>query len=346
MTKQLNLDRELIDSTIQNYFQNKCFFEKKSLKSSVQYIIKSENLETEITLAFYLINDGTTTITYKLGKNQIEGEKLALFLKEKCVSDHRKNVSLNIGKNFSKSDFDDFLEYLKLDLDNKILIDIEQVAHGIKYKIKHIEKEDGITLTLYNLGTLCMQGKPLFLFNYTMSYFIEIGALSIKDYGTTIHKVTLNINVLEELEKEIPKAYPIIGTKLKNIMSSTLFIKNIDVELLDYSFVVFPILRGVEGVLKDLIIRYKISDAVNLKTFNMFQEDSSSKIYSLKPEYERNINSEEKLNKLNELYNFYYRHRHQLFHVGNFDFGTRLLNNKHEALSLITEAIEHIENNY
>lgn len=345
MTKNLNINRADIHKVVNDYFEGNCEIVPKILKETThQYNIQSENLEKNILLTFYFNCNGTTSIQYAQGKNPTQGKELAYYIKEKCVKDSRENVSLNLAKNITIFDFNDFIEYLKLEMEDSIKIESEKKETNTIYRIKHLKFEDSIILNLFTNGTLQIQGKPLFLFNYITNYFIEIGTLLIKDYGTEIHKVELKKDILKELESELPKSYSYFGKNLKNIMSSTLFVKNIDTDLHDYSFITFPILRGIEGVLKELTIRYGILKSGD-KTFHMFDKDSNSGIYSLNPKYNANVPSSAKIDSLNDLYNFYSKHRHTLFHVEQIDLGTRLLS-KADAINITNDAILYIENNY
>ena len=345
MTKNLNMNRENINTAISEYFKGNCKISLRTLKENTyQYDIQSENLEKNILLTFFFNCNGTTTIQYSQGKNQVEGKNLAFHIKEKCVKDHRENASLILAKNIPALEVEDFFEYLNLEIKDFIEVEKEIKETSTNYRIKHLILQDSITLNFFLNGTLQIQGKPLFLFNYITNYFIEIGTLSIKDYGQEIHKIELKTNILDELEKELPKSHSYFGKNLKNIMSSALFIKNIDANLQDYSFIAFPILRGMEGVLKELTIRYGILQTGD-KTFHMFDKDPVSRIYSLNPKYNTNISSPTKINSLNNLYNFFSKHRHTLFHVEQIDVGTRLLS-KADALTIINDAILYIENNY
>ena len=91
--KNLNIDRNKIDETIQEWagLDNKPEPLKKG--AGTHYCITKDG--REVRLIIYFKNDGTTSIDPTAGKNRELSKELAEYIKDKCLISERKSFSLS-----------------------------------------------------------------------------------------------------------------------------------------------------------------------------------------------------------------------------------------------------------
>ena len=111
--KELNLDRTRLQESTRkfceaNNCQNYKYLSDKSSRHRAEYIQDGD----KVIVDFYLLKNGTTTITTTVGKNHEKGQQLALYLKDELVSDDRKSISVGI-KNIEKDNFDLLIEFIQ-----------------------------------------------------------------------------------------------------------------------------------------------------------------------------------------------------------------------------------------
>ena len=337
--KDLSIDRELIDAQIRNFSSSINITGPKELsKTSKQYTIHdSKDAPNHIaTLMIFYNKSGSTTLTPQ-GKNTELGNSIALHIKDTCTKGSMKPVHISFPN----------IEQEKFDIINSYLIEecgatvIEQnVLNGKKYTFKGLN-DDSINLTYFTNNTLLIQGKQQFL------YLDLIEILSnVLDYKVVIEKqintfdVANNINdTIDEFKMVFPSSHLYLGTTLVSIMSPSLVFKKIDIELTDYAAFAFPMLKGLEGFLKKIFLDYGIT--ITKEGFGEYF--NSETLY----EGARNlINNGKIVSSVENIYKYYKRNRHGLFHIdGNVEV-SKILDNKNDANSVINSVIEIIELSY
>ena len=99
--------------------------------------------------------------------------------------------------------------------------------------------------------------------------------------------------------------------------------------------------------MKELLNGYGMSVADAEHGFgDFFDFDSRSGQCSIKPEFSAQIGHAGMEAAFNNGYSFYRKHRHTLFHMEEFDGGSRLISNLGMAISLSNDAYTAIDNLY
>ena len=89
--------------------------------------------------------------------------------------------------------------------------------------------------------------------------------------ANNIENIT-TLELIEAMTRAFPNAYPFLNGVIANIISSSFFLTKIENEdLPDYSWMIFPILRGLEGVIKKMLLLKGIR--VDKKYSNRFHQD-------------------------------------------------------------------------
>ena len=63
--------------------------------------------------------------------------------------------------------------------------------------------------------------------------------------------------ILDELQSALPHAYDFLHQKTKSVLTPSLALRRINIELDDYSLFVMPALRGLEAYIKQLFAKKK-----------------------------------------------------------------------------------------
>lgn len=336
--KSLNLNVPLFDSTL-NKYPNIKSVNKEVRGLSVHYTI---NVEDKVVLIVVFFNkNGTTTINPKNGSEQALGDKIASYLKENLTISDVKQVFFSI-KNISSDNFNLLKEYL---LDCEITESLQNTTNGEKYTFKS-RYQDTMTVTKYSNGTILFQGKPLYVFSEIKIFLIEIlDFKDVLDIENQIYKVKVSIDeIKEELEQILLKSSGYLSTSVKKMLSSSLILKKISIDMEDYSHIPYPALRAMEGYLKQSFNEKSIN--IGSQGFTQFTKDSSTNKYYLSEEAKKQINCSKTSNGIEKCYNYFSTHRHSLFHVNQITDSSRIISDRHEAINIVDNVFKLIEETY
>lgn len=252
------------------------------------------------------------------GKNA----EIAEQCRDKLINDTKINAidkKVFTVKKVSEDDFLAVIEYLSENFKKTE----ENTNEHEKYSFSFKDELDAhIIVHYYNNGTLMIQGKVTSLFMESVNTCSELlSPATIKESQITFFELTgEKAHVVDDsLKYYIPDGYDKIEGKIENVMYPSLVMLNNPFELPDYSCYAFPVLRGIEGVLKK-----KISEEVGSFTNfgDFFQKDGDKWI--LKDSCNIFSSDEVKHATLN-LYNFYNKNRHTTFHMDLTTETTRVL---------------------
>lgn len=339
--KSLRLNQELIGAALASYDSNMTVNREEKAKF-IEYRLDLAGQNAAL-LHVYCLNDGSTTLNPKVGKNQPLSLKIAEYLKEKCA----------IGGNVTKPSLsisgvtDDkillILEFLKEECCASVSEPIS-IQHGRQYKITG-KQGDTLTFNLFNTKKLQIQGKPLLLYSEAIEILSEL--FDYKDIiEAQLKVVQVDITVTEvvsELKILMPNAYDFIGDKFVSIISPALALRKLSIELSDYSCFTFPVLKGLEGYVK-LLFTNKIGVEIGKDGFGEYFQMNSSNNLELK----NTIKASHNLNvchAIEKSYKYYKSQRHSLFHAEKPGM-TRIISNRKDADFIVEKVIEIIEDTY
>lgn len=344
LLKNLNIDRTKVDKMIQKWAQLAQLPEPVKKGVGTHYRIRKG--DEEVLLVMYFKKDGTTTIDPTVGRNRELSGQLAEYIKANCLISARVNFSLSF-RDVASDDFDLLLDFLEEDLGAKILEDgYKGTGHVLRIKGAF---QDEIVVTYYENGTVLVQGKPLNLYLEVRSFFYEILSFEqvVRNEANT-YKIDLDVNdVRRELESYLPTAFSFLEEKLIKIITPSLSLMKLEIPLEDYSSFVFPVLKGLEGYIRQ-VIKFK-GNGNDVRDINklgsLFKEDVKN--YSWLQDFARiDINCDETCKAIEKAYNYWKSKRHPYFHVDKHIEMTPIILDKRTAESLIFETLGVIEQTY
>jgi hypothetical protein len=301
-----------------------------------------EGKEKEIKISFISNQDGSTSINYKMGKFQNISQQIADFVVANGVLDNRNN-SISSLNAVLKEDFDFVLENLKIDYQS-LIIEEKEIPHGIQKKIKIVSGEQ-VIFNYYETNTLLITGRPLLLHSSTLNYFTDLNYLKpveIFDSAVQYYQINITFDVYEkELKNKLPAAYEHLPDNIKALIVSGLILEKIEIDLPDYSGYVFYILKAIEGIMKHLLFE----KGINIdRTFNIFKDNIEPS--KLKNATSIKINCGKTALVIENLYDFYKKERHTLFHTEFLDVSTRILEKREFAIDILNKSLNLINNSY
>lgn len=292
-------------------------------------------------LNLFFNNDGTTTIT-PTGKNTEISSVIKALLEEQC-----KYSSTAQGKTYSIKKLprewaEKFIEYLS-SLEN-VTVEEHSIDTTPIHKLYIFTSKigDKLTINIYQTGTLTLQGKPAYLYSEAISFLSYCNEVSVDDIVNSInsfHDVNVKTSeVRNDMEVLMPRAYGNIDETILKLLSPSISLRKVNIDLEDYSCYAFPALRALEGYIKYL---FGLKGIKIGHTFaNIFNGDVlTSKIAT-------QIGDAKFQSELERLYVYFKRKRHVFFHTEQILIGTRLIEDKHEADEIINTVLNLIESSY
>lgn len=339
--KKLNLNRELyhrfISEDLSKIYQ--VSVEQKPQNLKICKFIKTGEKQAQLNI--YENQDGTTTLHYEVGANPQLSQQIAKEILSKSLIKEFRSHSFYI-KSIREEDFGILIELIT---ENGNQIESDKIENKKRIVIIKGRQGDKITVTKHPNCAFQVQGKPMLLFNEiveilsTFMSFDEIITQQLSFYETNL----TTADIRGELECRLPNCYPYIEDKLKIIITPSIALQKIVVELDDYSAFAYPVLRATEGVLKQIFLKNgKLID--NKKGFGEFIVKETNK-YTLTEEFEKELNNSNVGKKICNLYKYLNIHRNSLFHIDGLITTSKIINLQ-EANDIISTSLSIIDDCY
>jgi len=200
-----------------------------------------------------------------------------------------------------------------------------------------------IYIICYNSKKTVIQGKPLILFNMFISYITELLDVDAitptlnQLYNISIEKNQIDIQTLEYL----PDLTSFHSEKMEASLHQAIYNLNLCGKMYDYTFLVHPALRALEGHIRYLMIKHNVPIK---DKFDMFEPHPNGG-HRLKEEYKSNFGSPAKISYITKSYAFFRRYRHNMFHwdtpIGIVDT-TVMVNSKADADTITKDTLKLI----
>ncbi len=349
--KNLNLDREKLEDNIKDFI-NSCGHvidgELQSNSKKIRVVFGPPG-ETFATVDFFLNKDGSTTIQWKLGKNQPIGQSLAEYLKNTINPAEFQSVNYSLQGITSES-FDPILECIEES--DAIVVELMKDDEACK-QVKLVSKkyDDQLTLTHHRkTRVLQIQGKPLSC--YRRVIFMITDLLDLKGLEQVLYRkdescaeVVRKEMAEEYIKLDFPDVYEHLPTAVKKLLISSCCVKLASPQLPDYCLLLYPDLRALEGVLKHQMSGFGMYVSQAENGFGDFFYIKEGFCY-LRGEYSEQLDDDRLEDALNSAYTFYRKHRHTLFHMEDFVEGSRMVDTLDKAISISKEAYAKINQLY
>jgi hypothetical protein len=208
-----------------------------------------------------------------------------------------------------------------------------------KAVLESIKNQDRITITHYKTtNRLLIQGKPLCsyrFFIYLLSGLLDLPGLEKvlcrKDDG--VSEIVRAEFAIDHLRGAISCNFEDIPQKVRDLLISGCCVKLAAPRLPEYSMLLFPDLRALEGVLRERMSRYAMNVGEVEHGFGEFFAICEGSA-TLKEEYVDVINSPDMTEALNNGYTFLRKHRNTLFHMDDFTESSRTIDTLEKAIAL------------
>lgn len=297
------------------------------------------------TLLFYSRRDGSTTVT-PTGKNTEISENIKEMLESNCKYSGKVDAKCYTIKKVSKVWSEGLIEYLK-EIEGVTFELIEKNNPPLNRYVFKSEIGDKITINLYKNGTLSIQGKPALLYEDCISYLSYCDEVTVNDIIKSTNEFHESDVEIKDVKYSIKELMPFSHDKIDNtiikLISPSLVLKRINIELEDYTCYVFPVLRAMEGFIKLLLANKSIStckESGKESFYGIFN------LYSICDDKAKIINDSKYIAVLEELYRYFKDNRHNRFHTNQIIESTTIIESKVEADTIINESISLIENSY
>lgn len=343
--KKININRSGVFGAIQS-FNESYTIQIKEYNNFYKYHISLDNkIISKINV--YENNNGKTSITWHECKNPELSKEIAEHIIEKCKFPDELNTTIYI-KNVDKEKLDKLFEYLT-DYCNAALKEKKNLTNGIQYKFKSLYG-DTVVLNHFNNNAFNVQGTNGLMKSQTIE-----GLSAYLDYSDIV-EATLNSYKVDDIDSNgieglfnarLPVACNEISDTTKTIILPVFVLERLKIDndvIADFSFIVFPVFRGLEGCIKEFFSKYNINIGNNIGgQFNYIPNDDT---HILNQNIQEQIGENIAVKVLNKMYNHHKNNRHAIFHVDDTILTTRMIDNKEMAYSIVNETLELIEKCY
>lgn len=349
-TQKYSLDIDSFDREIESFLKDnysEIEFEIVDKKSEIRYNFYKEGVKKPSSILICFISHGQTSFLSQGSQREI-ADSCKEHLIQKC-SVLMVEVTCFTARNIDQEVVDNVKEYLK-DYSETTFEDLK-VTELIQERFKVIGKYgDELTFTYYKSETLLVQGRPSLVFIEFLNIVAEfIPAEEVKkEYCNFINLENKQDIIDRDLLVHVPHGKELLTSKLSrlsSIMTPSLIYLNLprmEIVNQDCSIYAFPVLRGIEGVLKFCFIE-QIGELSEEKPFGEFFRYNTAKGRVIWVDGKKDLfDTAEYQRSLLNLYRFYHEHRHALFHVDGTIASTRTLEYS-EAYAIVTQGLEIID---
>lgn len=307
-------------------------------QKTFKFIKTGQDLATVI---IYVKKGGLITITYKTGKNHPLGKIFHDFLESKCeaADANKANVVL---KGISEEDITFIIDLMADEYigENKafLIASASPTAICNTHVISCEAFKDSITLS-YHTTThrLQIQGRALFCYR-TLSYHLSTilnqeSLLSVVEKNSSEDRVILHEEVASQyVKKALPVAYDRLDDTYRNLLTSSYCVKIASPILSEYSMLLYPDLRVLEGVIKEVMAKNNLFTSSEGKDIGLYFNGGGKT--ELKSEFNSNFNTPAEILSLEECYAYFKKHRHSLFHMDENGFESRTTDTIGEVMQM------------
>ena len=347
----LNLDRSAINGLARSFIDDNNFklasLERLPGNGHGIRIIFIQAGQSPATVDLFYNKGGTTTIKWKMGKNQPLGELLADHLYDSINPEEFEQVNMVI-EGMLRENIESVLEITAEQPQVAINIHNENV-NTIVWKIVSQEFQDELTVSYHiNSFKLQIQGRPLscyrmFIFNLTS--LLDLNGLE----KVLIRKDESRAEIVQQdvarewLKGTFGESYTLLHVAVEKLLVSGLCVKLASPKLPDYCMLLYPELRAIEGVLKEQL--YKLGIDAERDFGGIFIKNNAKGSYEFDSSHSGKCEPKVE-NIISDAYGFYNKERHGLFHMETAVNASRLIGTLAILMSKSKLAWEHIEKLY
>jgi hypothetical protein len=333
--KDLNIDRKSMEDVVCAFGAGDYAYEKAGTSFQMSFSLDG----TAHKLAVYENKNGSTT----LSRLNMEGAifvKIADAIRDGCSIGTAGRFDVAIPR-FALENLESLLEYL---VEQKVQIGSDISEHGYRMLRLKGTQGDGLTIKLFDNGTLHMQGRRAMLASTALNFLAEVlnHDQAVKAQLDTF-AVTLNlVEIGNEVEGRLPVSFKRVSEVVRTQLVTALALTKLNIELPDYCPVAFPALKALEGFLKTELINAGLNPAPNCNVGDYFEQIPVGFGYRMKPVQGEHV-GEPVATLLADCYTLFNNERHGIAHLGTEVHNTRILPNLTTARTIVTKVFDALE---
>ncbi|MGV0127826.1 type II toxin-antitoxin system RnlA family toxin [Burkholderia gladioli] len=310
----------------------------KDVREQKHFHYTGELAGTPFLINVYANKDGSTTLGFSKGDRNLF-DVLATEVRDKCsYSDkNRFDVSIPMMGTATHAKLKEFLA--------QGAVEPFASEQGTNYELTRYRGAhgDSVTVKQYSNGTLQFQGKYAQVAALVMDFLQgELTLTTFVEKQIAICHVDVKAEaIVDELKARYPSLFDYADDKVKKQFSAALTLQKLDIELEDFSAVAFPALRGLEGVIKQMLIDAGLKPAAKDAVGQYFEQPLVGK-WQLTPINAGHVGVQWSM-VLGDAYTEYYRHRHPLFHMESMVETTKVLDTLKEACEIADNVMKCAE---
>lgn len=272
---------------------------------------------------------------------------------EKGIPKVKKGDFWYVVEGISKDDLETVLRLVVEELgEDKSSFTSKDTASGISYTLSYPPKEKVVVNHYRKNDKVVIQGKPKQLFTTLITYITEL--VEFDDIPAIFNSVFhINIpkdNVASQFQSLLPNAYDKLPAKLAKTLHQAVYNINITGDLYDATFLAQPVIRAIDGHLRNIMITNipgVTHKDIKDHGFHHFIKIGEEK-YSLDPSYVPEGMKDEVKRYIGRCYSFYHRNRNVLSHWDDptAPLDTTKLLDAHMAHDLIKRTLSVIDEYY
>lgn len=339
--KNLNLHRDRILSTIQNFNPAINVTETTINPGLLIYKFKiGDDLESQLNVHF--LTKGRITLYPDPHKNPDLSNAIAAEIVNNCSIKGLDKRTIYF-RNLPEEHYEVLLEYLG---DHGAIIEEgKNLVLGSQTKVSS-PYGDSIFINRYKSGATQIQGSQCLVKAWAME-----GLVGLLPYRELVEAQlnTLEVkesadDVIAEYEQMLPNAAKGLDEIFVVIMSPSVALRHVNIDLPDYSMFVNPALRGLEGYLKMLFKESGI--IVGTEGFSRFFDFPDGITPKLASDTRNFIKRPQVREAVENIYKYFYKHRHSLAHMDTNVQTSRIIEKREDAIEMIETIFRILEDNF
>jgi hypothetical protein len=297
------------------------------------YKVKKEDKSFLLNICY---KDRGLTTLFVQGTDKDFGDSICQILHDELK--YFDITSINFTIPVSKEDFSIFIDKVQHQYNEGELTE-KDISGGTQYVLSKA-REGKLILKFYTKRPrIHFQGKATKYFSSLVDILTELDYDVLGCFLGEIQEISLK-NPDDIIQEYFPLSSTKFPNKVRNITSSSLQLLKLNVNLSDYGLMVYPLLRTLEYVIREVLEKngYELAKYEPFK--NIFSKRQNKFHLTLN---EKCTLGDEGRIKLEKCYNFYYTQRHDLAHLENDIMTMRTIEEQNVAHEIAAECIDLIE---
>lgn len=336
--KNKNLDRSRIHKCMEDFGVESLIY--KQVNASGHHHLRGSYKSAPFLINVFENKNGSTTLGFTAGQDRNLFECLSNVIVSCCSYSEVSNLELSLP-NFQQDHLKGLISYLKSE--SVIFEEAKTLAYGASQTKWVGPMGDSIIVKCYMNGTVQFQGKNAHLASLLWDYLYNV--LSLEDViskQSKLYSIEVTVeDIRNELAAQIPVAHQFLEETVRKQLSSALMLCKMAIPLEDYSAVAFPALRGLEGFIKQVLLKGGLKPTDKALIGDYFEQKVVGQ-WVLRQDYAEHVGIICSP-ILSTTYTLYANQRHGLFHMDTNVETSRILGSLEDAKRIVLAVFNTIE---